>query len=72
MESGLLAHDYAPPGADFTNFFHSTVMWMDVLTSCLHLLIKVLRSATDLSCLISSMFPEGNEHEAHVSSLKNE
>lgn len=34
LESGLLAQDYAPPGADFTNFFHSTVMGMDALTSC--------------------------------------
>lgn len=70
-ESGLLVQDYAPPGADFTNFFHSTAMWMDALTSCLHLLIKVLHSATDLSCLISSTFPRGNERKACVSSLKN-
>ena len=70
LESDLLAQDYTPPRADFTNFFHSMAMWMDALTSCFHLLIKVLHSATELSCLINSTFPGGNEHSTRVSLKK--
>lgn len=44
-----------------TLHFHSIVMWMDELSSCFHLLINILHTAT---YLINSIFPRGNEHRA--------
>lgn len=70
LESNLLVQDNTPPWADVTNFFHSTVMWMDALTSCFHWLIKVLCSTTDLSYLINFPFPRGNKTE-HLFLLKH-